>query len=988
MTVRDTAVRPAFVGRASEVEAVEAVLDRARAGEAQTLIVTGAAGVGKTSLVMHVVDARADGERPLIGRCLPLRSTMIPFGALRTAVRDDPEWEAGPPVGATDPGEWVVRFDAGLDAACARGPLILVIDDVQWADQGTLDALMYAIAGPAARPLAIIATLRSGDVADDHPVQRWLADLRRMPRVAELELAPFDRTATGTQLADLLGGEPHQSLIDDVHRRTHGNPYFTRLLTPGLSVHARAVAEGRSADLSAAVLGTWYTLSSAARSATTALAIAGAPLADEDLAAAVDASRESTGRWLDEAMASNVIELTADGRLWFCHPLIAEMLDAAAIPGDRRRIHRRIADQLERRLSEPGREPLLAAGSGRPFQPAFDDLASIADHRYRGEQFGEAYRWTRAAADAAAPEGSGRERDVVMLLRRAANLAAALGEPTPDLAALLRRLRAAASDAGLADQELWAIEQLLGIVDPSAGAVERAELLVDQSELRFRLGIDFFPIERSRDAERLARSDPSNPGYAVALTELAWSELWAGMPSSLTFHARRAHDLAIASGDPRAIARALALSSQVALMRGDGRAALDSARRALDAARAADHRLAYVESVFALANASAPWFTADYADHLQRARLELTSGGAPLALVAWLASLEAMARLVAGQTAECGAMLRIALGADPGPIGDVQARLAAARYATLQGRMSEAESHLARADELVDGGETFRSMCFAAVRAEVRLAHGDRNGAVRAAIDALDDDGGIPPTMCEWLVPIAARALADDVRAARDAGRDADDELERVERFVASHPHIVLDLGLPGRFKDLHESAFGAWYAAEVSRAVGRADGADAWLHAAHACTDAGLPFEEAYSTWRAAESLLGRRGDRAEGIRMLRTALRRSRDLGMRPVEREVLDLARRSHVPIDEPGHAVVDAPGLLADLTEREREVLALVAVGRTYSEIARSLVISEKTVSTHVSHMLAKTGSANRVELARLVHRLDPDDGTDRDGGAAR
>jgi DNA-binding CsgD family transcriptional regulator len=60
----------------------------------------------------------------------------------------------------------------------------------------------------------------------------------------------------------------------------------------------------------------------------------------------------------------------------------------------------------------------------------------------------------------------------------------------------------------------------------------------------------------------------------------------------------------------------------------------------------------------------------------------------------------------------------------------------------------------------------------------------------------------------------------------------------------------------------------------------------------------------------------------------------------------------------------------------VTEREREVLALVAVGRTYSEIARELMISEKTVSTHVSHLLAKTGSANRVELARLVHRTGP------------
>ena len=72
-----------------------------------------------------------------------------------------------------------------------------------------------------------------------------------------------------------------------------------------------------------------------------------------------------------------------------------------------------------------------------------------------------------------------------------------------------------------------------------------------------------------------------------------------------------------------------------------------------------------------------------------------------------------------------------------------------------------------------------------------------------------------------------------------------------------------------------------------------------------------------------------------------------------------------------------AASEVPAALHGLTEREREVLDLIAVGRTYVEIARTLMISEKTVSTHVSHLLAKTGTANRVELARLVHRLADD-----------
>ena len=106
----------------------------------------------------------------------------------------------------------------------------------------------------------------------------------------------------------------------------------------------------------------------------------------------------------------------------------------------------------------------------------------------------------------------------------------------------------------------------------------------------------------------------------------------------------------------------------------------------------------------------------------------------------------------------------------------------------------------------------------------------------------------------------------------------------------------------------------------------------------------------------------------------MLRHGLALARQLRARPVEDELLDLARRARIPIEEPAAAASVAPAALHGLTEREREVLDLIAVGRTYAEIARALMISDKTVSTHVSHLLTKTGTGNRVELARLVHRV--------------
>ena len=76
---------------------------------------------------------------------------------------------------------------------------MLIVDDVQWADRSTLDALMYVIAGPARRRLTVVTTLRAGEVGLGHPLQRWLADIRRLPRTAELLLGPLDRAATASR---------------------------------------------------------------------------------------------------------------------------------------------------------------------------------------------------------------------------------------------------------------------------------------------------------------------------------------------------------------------------------------------------------------------------------------------------------------------------------------------------------------------------------------------------------------------------------------------------------------------------------------------------------------------------------------------------------------------------------------------------------------------------------------------------------------------
>ena len=102
---------------------------------------------------------------------------------------------------------------------------------MQWADQSSLDVLMYVLAGRADRRLGVLLTMRSGEEeSGGHGLRRWLADVRRLPRVTELRLDRLDRVGTRDQLTALLGRPPYESLVDDVHVRSRGNPYLTSLL--------------------------------------------------------------------------------------------------------------------------------------------------------------------------------------------------------------------------------------------------------------------------------------------------------------------------------------------------------------------------------------------------------------------------------------------------------------------------------------------------------------------------------------------------------------------------------------------------------------------------------------------------------------------------------------------------------------------------------------------------------------------------------------
>lgn len=137
-----------------------------------------------------------------------------------------------------------------------------------------------------------------------------------------------------------------------------------------------------------------------------------------------------------------------------------------------------------------------------------------------------------------------------------------------------------------------------------------------------------------------------------------------------------------------------------------------------------------------------------------------------------------------------------------------------------------------------------------------------------------------------------------------------------------------------------------------------------------------GAPWHAAVSRLRCANALIATGASGSDVSDLLRRAHRTAVELGARPLQDDVESLARMVRVSLREPV-PIADTPrgpAVLASLTQREREILAFLVAGRSNGEIAKELVISDKTVSVHVSNILRKTGTATRVEAAALARRL--------------
>jgi DNA-binding CsgD family transcriptional regulator/tetratricopeptide (TPR) repeat protein len=934
----------AFVGRTLELERLEQALDAAAAGAGATALVAGEAGIGKTRLASELaIRARAAGFEVLVGRCLDLVGTELPFQPFVEALRPLGELPSA--------GSQLRRFEdtlALLADRAAAPPALLVLEDLHWADASTLDLVVYLAHNLEQRRVLMLATYRD-EPSSAERVRRLAEGVRRSGSARVVELAPLERGELAELLAARADAPLSPALTDEIVARSEGNPFFAEELLAAADVEGGALPRGlrdlllqRVARLDRRTQGLLRLAAAAGRDVGYALVCAAAELPERDV-------RESLRRAVEHGV---VVADHATSSFRFRHALLAEAIYATLLPGEREELHGRLADELTRgeasaaelapHWEAAGRatEALAASVVAAREAEAVFGLAEALGHLERtlavwsavpdaealtGLDLAELCAWTArlASQTGAAPRA-------VELAQRAIDL---VGDGDPLRSALLHERLGSYlwwggdSDAGLAERE-----RAVELVPPEPPSAERAVVLAALGNALMTA----WRHEESRavceQALALARTVDASEAEFRALAVLGVDHAYLGRAEEGLATLELALRLAEENGAPHQLYLAFALLTDVLTMLGRPRESARLAATGIDALRPYGHEdVALVANRIEALGAIGEWDEAD--------ALSAAAGRASAAFFA-------PERLYGRAYVEIGR----------GRLERAREHLEAARpklttaishkdelYDQLEAELALWERRWPDADRIVrDGLARARSPEAALIRVQL-CAHGLRAQAEIAALArARHDDDALRNQLAE------ARKL---LTAARRAAAEAEDVTPTA-------------------------SGWRAQAEAEYARARGLAR-PRAWSEAAAAWDRLDRAPLVAYCRWRQAEALVAAGASRAEATVPLREAHVVAARIGARPLLRELELLADRARLELVPREAELPEARQQLEELlglTTREAEVLTLIARGLTNREIAAELVISIKTAGVHVSHILQKLGAPNRLEAAAIAHRI--------------
>lgn len=974
---------PRLAGRGDEQRLLGQALAEAASGRPRAVVVHGEAGVGKTRLVREVCKADGVGELEVLwGTCVHFGAASLPFapvvGALQTWLARIDDAERGevlagaeelvrllPTLGgrpADEPGRLLPVIDRVFNRIAAQRPTIVVVDDLHWADVSSLDVLAYLISGFRDQRLLLVATCRDENRPDGHPLHGWLADMRRMPGFTEMHLDRLDLEGTEQQVAGLLGRTTDVGLAAEILERSGGNPYLTELLVREMSGDEPTLPKAAPRALREALMAKWHRLSDEARQAARVLAVGGRPVDFEVLVrVAVDHGAATLSNSLAEAEEHGVVQRDADGRYWFRHPLLAEVLYDHMPPGEAGRVHATYAEVLS---------SASATSDGRL-------AADLAVHHERAANFDEAFCWSIRAADFAAALHASSEE--AAHLERACSLWSESSEHVrgseSDRVDLLLRASRADDRAGRLDSAIALVEQAIELVDRDQLPLLASTLLSEWCGLSWQRVASGKSVRLELfEALRLTDAFPDSAERARALAGLADNEHWAGLREAAVAHAEQAVQVARRSGSELALAAAL--NSRAAASIGwTTSAALQDVEEAFRLAKTCGSAADVTHATIWRVNLLHELGRISDAATAAREVFEQGLRGGDLNWGYFLAGMAAAELLYLGRWDECRDLLREALAARRGGIPGALVRLTAAQLAVRTGDRAQARQHLDRALELVSVDFPGLRGSIAEVGAEVLLAEGDPAGALDWVLTLMELEVNLDPDdVAEMLVWVAA-AAADVAQAARDSGdrAGAAHAVTALEDLVATFP---VEPCSPDNAEDVVRRLRQVLLTAEVARCRGDGGQAALWEQAVEKSRAGQARWDEATSLWRWGQTALAERAPRAQVGQILREAHAIATELGAQPLAAHVESLARLAKVSLTKPSR-VEDTealPVVLARLTGREREILRFLVAGRSNTEIATSLVISAKTVSVHVSSILRKTSTSSRTQAAELARRL--------------
>ena len=989
-----------LVGRRREVSALTAALDRAAAGTPTGVVLSGDAGVGKSRLVTETVERAASaGFTVLLGRCLDTAESSLPYlpftevvGALAAA---QPELVArhaalrhllpgGFPRGEQagenrDLGQLRV-FDAVLsvlDELAATTPVLLAVEDLHWADRSSRDLLVFLLSRLGAQRLIVLATYRADELHRRHPLRPVLSELVRLPAVERVELAPLDPGESLELVRLLADGTLSEPMLRSAARRSEGNAFFAEEL---VSACSDGLPHGLAEVLVARVDGLPPDTQQVLRIAS----VAGRRVPHDRLAAVSALPVDDLERALREAVTHHVLVPEAaapvEGDAYvFRHALLREAIYHELLPGERSRLHGAFA-------------ALLAgdgAGGGRPGDSG--RAAELAHHAMAGHDLPLAL----AASVEAAAEANDREAPAEMLLH--AERAIELWPAVPDAEAvagvdegtLTRWAAWGASATGDPDRGIEFGRRALGLAeqrgDPELTSAIGRRYAVRLLELS---GREQEALVAARRALALIADLPPSGDLAWAHAVLAgvhlrldhFAEAVAEAESALRVaRAVRPDDLdalgatadalvtlAVCEdygGDPDQARRRLEEAKPLARRAGnlgvELRAYYDVGLSLLDEGRLAEAGHEFAAGEERAATTGTAWSSYGLELRVAHVIARFMRGAWDDAEAAAELAAESVSATVASRLAAVGLLTAVARG----------------RFSSAGRRLDELRSAESTDDQVI--------MLIGQAAAEAALWQGRPEDAVRSVQEALVGiDSGPYATLAPHLGAIMLSALgvagqADLAAAGRvpaeEAARAARELVATAERTAASGLPRAGALGPEGR----------AWLGrarAELTRLTGPDPAA--WTAVVDSFGyETGTPgappgYRQAYALLRRAEAAMAG-GAVHDTEADLRAALDTAERLGAGPLADAVLAVAERAGIRLRARREPAGTNP-----LTPREQSVLALVAGGRTNRQVGAELFISEKTVSVHLSRVMAKLGASSRTEAVSVAYTrglLVPADG---------